>query len=998
MAGLAMGSAYLGAWGEGRPQPLALYARIELFVAATGAFSLVGLTLVRSLYVAAYPVAGGSQPLLLTLRFVGAALVLFLPTFLMGGTLPILIAAVTRNSTELSGRISQLYWVNTLGAVAGTLICGFFLLPTLGLRLTIACAVMLNIIAGVVALRIAQPGQAQGYAIPRTEAAPSKASFIGRDPQPDTFRFLLFLFAVVGCTAFAYEIAWTRLLSISIGSSTYAFTLMLATFLVGAVIGSAIYQHFFADSSRVSIATLSWTQLGIGIGTLASLVLFHWIPAVVPPLLRATDQSFTGVVLAQSVACVLSLLPVALIFGFNFPLVVVLLDRSAEASAGRAKTVGQAYAANTIGAIVGSMACGFWLVPRVGSFRIIVAAAAANLLLALAVDLRQKRRMLLLVLDGACLLLAVGIAFSPFFYNRSLLSLSAVLYGNAYEGKLSLGEIARTMDLVYSSEGVNASITVVRTENNVALRINGKVDASTDDASTQLLLGHLGAAFHPSPRKVLIIGFGGGMTASAVSRYPDVEKIDCVEIEPAVIRAAPYLQSLGRDVLKDPRLHIIYDDARNFLLTTREKYDLIISEPSNPWIAGIATLFTDEYYAAARQRLAPGGMLVQWVQEYSTAPDDVRMIVHTLEPHFPEVTLWRAGETDLLLLGRTDPTPFNFRRLASFWSNDALRADFDSLSVHQPEGLGAYFLLDDSVVRKLAEGAPVNTDDRTLLEYHAPRSLLAPADADKEMIAEYREGPIPANLDSSAKAVALQAGVITALDINDNSNAKLFLRALESQPDNVARYLARGRLALLQNTLPAAVSSFDEALRLQPDSLEAMNWLAVAEHRSGEETSAQSRVDQILKRNPHYLPALEDQVQFAADRKDFNAAVHAQMAHIAALPDPPASAYCTLGELWDSASNSAEAESASLKGLEKDPYSYACHVELASLYQRTGRLPQARDNYEWALRFFPTDDATIFHALAEVYVALGDRHSAESVLRRGRRLFPGHPELQNIAD
>lgn len=992
MAGLAVGSAYLGGWGERHGQPLALYARIEFLVAATGALSLAGLAVVRSLYITAYPVLGGSQPLLLGLRFFGATVVLFLPTFLMGGTLPILIVSVARNSAELSARISQLYWVNTLGAVAGTLFCGFVLLPALGLRLTIACAVTFNVLAGLLALRISKRTQIER----QVEAPPVKISAAVADPQPDASRFLFLLFAIVGFTAFAYEVAWTRLLATSIGSSTYAFTLMLATFLAGAVLGSALFQHFFANSARISIATLSWTQLGIGIAAISSLVLFHWIPAVVPPLLRATHQSFSGLVLAQFVACALSLLPVATIFGFNFPLVVVLLDRSADPATGRSTTVGRAYAANTIGAIVGSAICGFWLVPRLGSFRVIVAAAALNLLLALAVELRQPRRIRLVVLNLACLMIAFWIAFSPFFYNQSLLSLSAVLYGNAYGGRLTLSEIAGTMDLVYAAEGVNDSITVVRSDNNVALRNNGKVDASTDDTSTQLLLGHLGAAFHPSPRRVLIIGFGGGMTASAVSRYPDVEKIDCVEIEPAVIRAAPYLDSLNRDVLKDRRVHIIFDDARNFLLTTRDQYDLIISEPSNPWIAGVATLFTDEYYAAARNRLAAGGMLVQWVQEYSTAPADLRMVVRTFSGHFPEVTLWRAGETDILLLGRTDPTPVSFSRLTSFWDNKALRADFESLDVHQPQGLAAYFLLDDAVVRKLGEGGALNTDDRTLLEYHAPQSLLAPMDADREMIAEFREGPVPANLDSSETAGALQAGAITALDIGDADNAKRFEEALASQPESAGKFTVRGRLALIANALPKAVSSLNEALRLDPNSLDAMHWLAVAEHRSGEDSSAQSQVDTMLKRDPHFLPALDDEVQFATERKDFPAALHAQMTRIAVMLDPPASEYCSLGAQWIASSNFTEAESALLKGLQKDPYSYACHVELGALYRRTGQLPLARENYEWAVRFFPAEDVTIFKSLADIYTSLGDASSAQSILRKGQRVFPGNAELQNV--
>ncbi len=220
----------------------------------------------------------------------------------------------------------------------------------------------------------------------------------------------------------------------------------------------------------------------------------------------------------------------------------------------------------------------------------------------------------------------------PFCTTVALFSLSTVLYGTDYQGRLTLSEIAATSDLVFAKDGINDSVAVSRSDNYVALRINGRVDASTGDERTQLLLGHLGAAFDPPPRRVLIIGFGSGMTASAVARYPDIEKIDCVEIEPAVINAAPFLISLNRNVLSDPRVHVIFDDARNFLLTTREKYDLIISEPSNPWIAGVATLFTDEFYAGARRALAPGGKFVQWLQSYSLAPADLKMVVATLAP------------------------------------------------------------------------------------------------------------------------------------------------------------------------------------------------------------------------------------------------------------------------------------------------------------------------------------------------------------------------------
>ena len=772
---------------------------------------------------------------------------------------------------------------------------------------------------------------------------------------------------------------------------------MLATFLAGTVIGSALFQRFFASSGQVSLTTFSRAQTWIGIAALSSLIFFHWIPAVIPPLLRATHQTFSGLVLAQFVTSALTVLPVAIIFGFNFPMVVVLLDRTARANSGASATVGRAYAANTFGAIVGSLLTGFWLVPWLGSFRVIAASAGVNLLLAVALDLRSsERRVLPLAMNLLCLLITFVVGSSSFLYNRTLLSLSAVLYGNSYQGHLTLGEIAATNDLVFTADGVNDSIAVFRSDNYVALRINGKVDASTGDARTQLLLGHLGAAFEPAPRRVLIIGFGSGMTASAVARYPDIERIDCVEIEPAVIRAAPYLESLNRNVLGDPRVHVIFDDARNFLLTSREKYDLIISEPSNPWIAGIATLFTDEYYAAVRRQLTPGGKFVQWVQAYSLAPADLRMVIASLAPHFAEVTLWRAAAPDLLLLGRTDAAPFQFGRLRSLWQNPALRKDFESIDVHQPEGLIAYYLLDDAAVRKLAEGSTLNTDDRTLLEYHAPQTVLAPglADANQELITQFRKGPLPANLDPSEVQRALEGGSLTALDLNDEANVRNFVRALESHPESTPRYIVQGRFALMQGALTDAKSFLEAAIERDPDSPEAMHWLAVAEHRSGDDTSARSRVDEILKRHPRFLPALTDEMEFAADRKDFRIALLAQLNRMAVMPDPPASEYCRLGAIWMKMPNLAEAEPVLLRGTLKDPYSYACHLELGELYRETGRFSLARQHFELVVRFYPDYDPTIFRSLAGVYVALGDSHAAMATLRKGLRLFPDDPELQ----
>lgn len=997
MGGLAAGSAYIGRWCENHGRPIVLYAQLEFLVAVTGALSVVGLAGIRLLYVATYPILGGSQTFLLGLRFLGAAMVLFVPTFLMGGTFPVLVRGIAQHSNELGQRVSLLYGVNTLGAVGGTLLAGLVLLPAFGLRVTITCAVTLNMLAALMALRIAKnEPKPVGIAVPQA----AKTSAVAARAQGWS-NFLLFLFAVVGGTAFAYEIAWTRLLEITIGSSTYAFTLMLATFLAGTVIGSALFQRFVARSRNISLLTFSRTQTCTGIAVLCSLLLFPWIASIVPPILRAAHQSFGGLLLAQFAVSSLTVLPLAVVFGFNFPAVIVLVGGARGDNAGESAIVGKAYAANTLGAIVGAMAAGLWLVSWLGNFRLVVLTAGVNLLLAVRLELRlSPRSVSRLAMNVACLVAIFFVGLSSYFTNKSLLSLSAVLYGDSYQGHLTLGEIAATNDLVFAADGVNASISVLRSDNYVALRINGKTDASTGDARTQLLLGHLGGALHPSPRRVLIIGFGSGMTASAVSHYRDVERIDCVEIERAVIRAAPFLEKLNRGVMDDPRLRLIFDDARNFLLTSRDEYDLIISEPSNPWIAGIATLFTDEFYAAVRRRLAPGGMFVQWVQSYSLAPDDLRMVIGTLAPHFPEVTLWRGEGPDLLLLGRTNHSSIQFGRLRSLWKEEGIHKDFEALDVHEPEGLIAYYLLDDPGIRKLAAGSALNTDNRTLLEYHAPRTLLSSglSEANEALIAQFRIAPLPPNLEPSEKQRALEAGSMTALDLKDAAAARMFVKALETAPKSAAGYIAEGRLALMNEDLSSAKSSFEQALRLEPDSPEAMHWLAVAEHKRGEQAAARLLVDQILKTHSRFLPALTDEMEFAADRKDFRIALLAQMNRMGVMTDPPASEYCRLGAIWMKMLNFEEAEPALLRGIFKDPYSYACHLELGELYRRTGQLPLARENLELVVRFYPDYDPAVFRALATVYTDMGNSRAAEAVLRKGLRLFPSEPELQKAAD
>jgi spermidine synthase len=998
MAGLASGSAWIGRRSERWDRPIALYAWLELGVSATAAISLAGLAGVRAAYVAAYPYAGGNATALLILRFAGSALVLFLPTFLMGGTLPVLVRGLTRNLGELRARLSRLYWINTAGAVAGTFAAGFLFLPLLGLQRTLGIAVALNLAAGALALVLAREEPASTSSeldelglSEKMEAPPSSA----------TSKFFLICFAIVGVTAMSYEIGWTRLLSTQLGSSTYAFTLMLGTFLAGIVLGSALFERW-SRRREPGPATFAVTQTLAALAALAFLVYFTRLIEVLPPILRATHESFRGLVLAQFVTSALAMLPAAVVFGFNFPAVVVLIAGPRPSTGtGAGAAVGRAYAWNTLGAIAGAIAAGFWLMPRLGSFHLLAATAGVNLALAAAISFASAQRLpwkILAVAGNSLLLIAAGfIGFSNYFYDPAVASFNTVMYWNLYDRPLTLRENAHALDIVYFRDGLNANISVARTGDYIALRTNGKVDASNHDASTQLLLGHLAALAHP-PRRVLLVGFGSGMTASALVGYPELERLDVVEIEPAVVGAAPLLAPLNRNVLLDPRVHVTFDDARNFLFTTRQKYDLIISEPSNPWIAGVATLFTREFYAAVCGRLAPEGVFVQWMQAYSLYPADLRMLFATFLSEFHGATLWHGDAPDLILMAPSPPSGEILQRTEALYGLPRLHNDFAQLGMEEATGLFGFYLLDDSGLRKFSSGSRINTDDQTLLEYHAPRSLLVHGleDKNRDAILLEQKNALPEDFPADARDAALAASAATSVNQEDADGAERFLRALDNRPITARIATIRGRAALAHSNFQSALRAFDAALAIDPNSLEAAWGLAETDRRFGNNEKARAALQRILERDPGNLRALESLAKLDADFSRWAEAEDLQRRLIAADPHAGAAACAQFAEILLREGKLDEADRAMLDCLAQDPYNYQTQLNLGELLARQKNWTEARQHLEFVMRYYPDEDAGIYPLLFHADQALGDPSAAVKAVRFGLRMFPGNSELQRL--
>lgn len=983
MGGLAVGSAYLGSWGQRSGRPIAIYGWIEILTGISGALSLAGVRGVHYLYVAAYHIAAGSTALLIVLRLLASVLVLFVPTFLMGGTLPILAGGLSRGSAELGSRLGRLYWVNTAGAVSGALAAGFLLLPGIGLRRTVFVAVILNLAVGAIALYSAKeelPITAKEEAIPSSDEAIKIP------------KYLLVAFGFVGATAMVYEVAWSRLLATTLGSSTYSFTLMLATFLAGIAIGSRLFESWVRRGRNVSVGAFAITQILTGLGALFFLLLFARLPALFWTLITATDKTFHGLVGSQFAICILAMLPAALVFGLNFPLVTLLIAGPKSSERPASAAVGRACAANTAGAIVGSIAAGFWLVPILGSFRLVVWTATGNLALAfflLACERPRRAYKLAGISALAGLVLIAG--YSGTLNDPAVTSLGVITNRNNYNTALSTDELAHMTDLLFVKDGLNATISVRRTEDYLGLATNGKVDASTKDSRTQSMAGHLGMIFHsPAPKRVLIIGFGSGMTVSAVARYRDVEEIDCVEIEPAVIGAAAYLKPLNRDVLRDPRLHLILDDARNFLFTTDKKYDVIISEPSNPWIAGVADLFTDEFYHQVRTHLASGGMLVQWVQLYSIFPSDVRMVLSTVAGEFPQVTLWNGVLGDVLLLAQTRPGTLSFDRMRRLWMEPQLRADYQQLGLSNPEGLLAYNVLGDADLRRFVANVARNTDDLNRLEYDAPRAILADKAVSEniEMLSQQGSNLIPNLFQITDRQETLLATAYVFARLGQLDREAEYLKALASYPATAESELLRARWLQFSMKLAEAHAAFENATRLNPSSAEPLLGLAEIALSQNDFATAESFLKEALKRDPQSTLTLHRYALLESARGNWAQALQWQQKLMTAEKNPSDDTQLEFAKLLWRTGDVRGAANTCAEILKRDSYNPMTRYLLAEIFDQQKNWDGARAQLEILIHYFPNGNAQEYVLLADVYRNLGNTDEAIRTIQKGERIFP----------
>jgi spermidine synthase len=899
MGGLALGSYYFGRRAERVAKPLRLYGILEIGIGAYGLLVPLIFAALPSVYHFFWQWLQLSFFALSIVRFVFATLVLIVPTALMGATLPVLASYYARDAARIGLRVGSLYALNTFGAVLGAAATGFVLIPAFGMSAATTTAAAINILLGVTALGLSRRVEMSSDSIvPESAESRSKDHKQSKSSEGESGRHHVTVviagFAISGFVALSYEVIWSRVLALIIGSSVYAFSIMLTTFLIGLALGAAVASRLVDRIPRPVVA-FAFIEVGVGITSLVGAYLFNDLPYLFVQLYRWVDSSAFGLLLfARFLVASLVMFGPTLLLGALFPLVVRIIARGRLVHA-TGRTVGDAYAANTVGAIAGSFASGFVLIPwlgLVGSIRLCIAlnfvVAAAALIVSGQVSGNREKQierrsfMPALGLVVSCSLIVVVVLVNlP--WDAEVMSSAVYRYAPslADRSRKELFEYLRRGqgETIFYKEGITATVAVQQQNGGRVLKVNGKPEASTTgDMPTQILIGALPLLVRDRTDDVLLIGLGSGVTLGSIEQFR-VKNVTCVELEPAVIEASRHFEDVNNRPLADPRLRMVSNDGRNFIYTTDQKFDVIVSEPSNPWVTGVANLFTLEYFKRGAERLKDDGLFSQWLQIYEMAPEDVLTLIATFRAAFPQVYLFRGAEGDLMLLGSKSERRLDLGVLKNHLDDQKIAGDLARIWTTRPADIISRFYLGPDEVTRMAAGARLNTDDNALIEFNAPRrvgSTDATVVRNVNQLLAYAASPLkyadntgslmqePAELliDASVGAVKrndkerAEQFVRDSIEMADTAKARGILgelrqargdengaieewqSALAMDGNHFFSLIDLGKLYLTRQDFPRATPYLDRAIKIDPASARAHHLRGLAYQGSGDNVNA----------------------------------------------------------------------------------------------------------------------------------------------------------------
>lgn len=727
MGGLALGAYVAGRFSPRVRNPLLWYGVLEAIIGVWALLTPFMFDAATPLYKWIWLQTHADLIPFSFLRFICTGMILLVPTTCMGATLPLLAKHVTHSLSNVGSRVGALYSANTLGAVIGAVATGFVILPNLGLNNSIVLGAAVNgaLLVSVLLLRRFTSEAGSSVHVEEPVVADESAA----KALPFSVKLCMVAFALSGAVAMAYEVSWTRALLMVVGSSTYAFTVMLSAFLIGIFIGSFVCSRFI-DRSGNPLLLFGFLQLCVAALTAIGMYQFNYLPYWYLTVASHANLDPSGAMLVRFILAGCVLTPMTICLGAIFPTVVKACAPQLT-SVGR--SVGSLYAINTLGAIIGAFACGFVLLPLWGAEKTLLYGTCVNALIGvvvLAVALKATRVQSYGIAIGALALILATVQVNSVWNHTLLLNAQSFRrtianrgfeYKSFEDWRTRVESVCKTL---FWADGPCSNVGVIfhTPEKVTSLVTNGHIDASDDaDMPVQALVSGFPLLLKPDAKNMAVIGWGCGQTVGTATLFP-LKSIEAIELEPAVIEASKHFHHLNHSPEADPRVHIQYNDGRNFLLATDEKFDILVSEPSNPWQAGVCNLFTKEYFAACQRRLHKGGILAVWVQTAEVSPTDLCGVMAALRSQFRHTLTFLARPGNLIILASADQLTIDVPKVLQALTDPALRKEFEFVGVKDSGALLGKICIASDGMDSMINNAYVNSDDRNRLEFSVGKS------------------------------------------------------------------------------------------------------------------------------------------------------------------------------------------------------------------------------------------------------------------------------------
>ena len=899
-------------------------------------------------------------------RVVVCFVVLLVPTLALGATFPFGVRWFVSGAAAPGSAAGALYAANTIGAAIGAVSSAFVLIPSLGLTGATLIAVAAGAAAMAMALVLARASGAdgEGQPVPAQATVPNRRAKRERrvptsQKPPETIAEPRWLgpaiLALSGASTFLLEIAWTRLFASVIGPSTYAFAAVLTGVIGGLAIGSTCGAALAARVRRPALSLAIALGAAAAAATWASSLAGRDIPLWVIQQFVTSVEPFGQRLLRQAAAVAGVVAPTAFCLGVAYPLALAVVARGADALAQR---LGSAYAVNTLASVAGSLSAGFIAIPMFGLHRtmqtgiglLLIAAAIA----ALTGRLSTRARIAGLVPA----VVAAGLMLVAPAWDRELLASGGYKYAARIPKDVDLPAALKAGSLLYYREGPSGIVSVKEVTGERSLAIDGKVDASSaGDMLTQKLLAHLPLLLHADPDAVCIIGLGSGVTLAAALVHP-IEAVDVVEISPEVVEASSFFAAENRGALKDARARLILGDGRSHLAWSSKQYDVVISEPSNPWMAGVAALFTREFFEAVRERLAPDGIICQWAHTYDISEADLRSIVETFRSVFPDGTMWLVGNGDLLLIGSREPIEARLTNLDSGWKRAGIADDLRSVSVTGPFTLWSLFAGGPAELKSFGAGASIQSDDRMALEFSGPSAINSPATG-------RNVDAIRALLEHASRPEAFEASVAAA---------------------GAAEWADRAEMMFKAGAYDVAYQDYVKAISKNPEHAAALTGFTRAAAAARKDADAVAFLKATAAANPRLPGPRIELSKLLAAGGSLEDALGAAREAVAIQPLHP-EALDQLASLFADAGDAAALEPAAAQLQQQFPHRATAAYYVAALQFLRGQLADALKSVELSIDRDATR-ASSHNLRGAVLASLGDNQRARDSFQQALRLDP----------